>query len=139
MYYAPDSKAQIPGKQHFNDISMNLQISGYAGYIQAMKPENMFGKTYGTITYLSSAGMYNKGADVPSDLRYRSTQSDAFIDQLGLRGSQMEIAKEMSNGGGDLKFGDILKTQTVSILELTTKGGHSPRSVGPFAFLLCLN
>eukprot|EP01016_Furgasonia_blochmanni_P037551 TRINITY_DN4437_c0_g1_i14.p1 TRINITY_DN4437_c0_g1~~TRINITY_DN4437_c0_g1_i14.p1 ORF type:complete len:138 (+),score=17.15 TRINITY_DN4437_c0_g1_i14:254-667(+) len=93
-----------------------------------MKPENLFGKTYGTLTYLSSAGMYNKGADVPSDLRYRSTQSEAFIDQLGLRSSQMEIAKDMSNGGENLKFGEILKTQTVSILELTTKGGHSPRS-----------
>lgn len=57
---------------------------GYAGYIPGVKPENMFGKTYGKTTFLSKANNYNQGFDVTSDVRFKSLVKDSFVDQREL-------------------------------------------------------
>lgn len=54
-------------------------IPGYAGYVPKIKPENLFGKTFGTIT----EGV-NKGAEVASD-PLLTTSQQIFVDQNGIR------------------------------------------------------
>lgn len=58
---------------------------GYAGYIPGIRSENMFGKTYGKITYMSVTNDHHKGSDLPADLRYISTVKDEFTDQTLVR------------------------------------------------------
>ena len=57
------------------------QIPGYCGYIESVKPENIFGKTYGNITYQINCETYHKGQDVGADLRYNSMARDTFVNQ----------------------------------------------------------
>lgn len=45
---------------------------GYGGYIPAVSSENLFGKTYGHITYKSGSKNYPKGIDHPAEKKYRS-------------------------------------------------------------------
>merc|ERR1712170_90887 len=56
------------------------QIPGYCGYIESVKPENIFGKTYGNITYQINCETYHKGQDVGADLRYNSMARDTFVN-----------------------------------------------------------
>jgi len=57
------------------------EIPGYAGYIPAVKSENLFAKTYGNLTYISSAGQHEKGAEVSDNFRYTSMLQDNFVNQ----------------------------------------------------------
>ena len=57
------------------------QIPGYCGYIESVKPENIFGKTYGNITYQINCETYHKGQDVGADLRYNSMARDTYVNQ----------------------------------------------------------
>jgi hypothetical protein len=45
----------------FQQISTNGQIPGYVGYIPSIKPENLYGKTYGKITENCYNGRFNQG------------------------------------------------------------------------------
>ena len=47
----------------------------------AIKAENMFGKTYGKITYKSSTGEYSKGRDLVPPKKYVSMTGKEFVDQ----------------------------------------------------------
>ena len=40
----------------------------------------MFGKTYGKVTFMSATNQHHKGADLPAELRYKSTIKDEFTD-----------------------------------------------------------
>lgn len=65
---------------------MNLTTDvGYAGYIPGIRSENMFGKTYGKVTYMSVTNQHHKGSDLPPQLRYTSTVKDEFTDQKGVK------------------------------------------------------
>jgi len=57
------------------------EIPGYAGFIPAVKAENLFAKTYGKLTYISSAGEHEKGSEISEDLRYTSVLQDTFVNQ----------------------------------------------------------
>jgi len=54
---------------------------GYAGFIPAVKAENLFGKTYGKLTFVSSAGDHEKGSDIPNEYRYTSMLQNTFVNQ----------------------------------------------------------
>merc|ERR1712159_180583 len=56
-------------------------VPGYSGYIESVKPENIFGKTYGNITYQINCETYHKGQDVGADLRYNSMARDTYVNQ----------------------------------------------------------
>lgn len=43
---------------------------GYGGYIPAVTSENLFGKTYGHLTYKSAVQTFPKGIDLPADKKY---------------------------------------------------------------------
>ena len=55
------------------------EIPGYAGYVSAIKPENLHAKTFGKLTYDISDGTYLKGQDLPSEEKYISCQTDTYI------------------------------------------------------------
>ena len=46
-----------------------------------MKSENLYGKTFGMISYNSSKGDYPKGMDQDSKTKYKSSASDQFVNQ----------------------------------------------------------
>jgi hypothetical protein len=62
------------------DSQPRSQIPGYAGFIPGVKSENIFGKTYGKSTYMSSAGEYQKGSEIPDEERYTSILQDSFVN-----------------------------------------------------------
>jgi hypothetical protein len=68
------------------------QIPGYQGYIPSIKSENMYGKTYGKLTYTISSQKYHKGQDVEPQDRYSSSYAEIFVNQ---RDVQQRTAAEM--------------------------------------------
>jgi hypothetical protein len=68
------------GSETFHEI--RPQIPGYGGYIPAVKSENLFGKTYGTVTYKSAAKQFTRGIDAPAEEKYKSIGMDEFKDQV---------------------------------------------------------
>ncbi len=52
--FIPGYTGCVPQKEEdlseFQQTSANWQIPGYIGYIPSVKPENLYGKTYGKIT-----------------------------------------------------------------------------------------
>mmetsp|Transcript_69059 Transcript_69059/g.80495 ORF Transcript_69059/g.80495 Transcript_69059/m.80495 type:complete len:164 (-) Transcript_69059:98-589(-) len=87
-YIVPGYTGFIPTKEdqeggEFNS-GIKSHIPGYAGYIPGIKPENMFGKTYGKNTYLSKNEEYLKGFDVPPETRFKSLVQDSFVNQRDL-------------------------------------------------------
>ena len=58
-----------------------VEYLGYSGYIPGANAENMYGKTFGKITYDSSTGTYDKGIDLPADKKFVSTLHKEFVDQ----------------------------------------------------------
>ena len=61
------------------------QIPGYLGYIESVKPENIFGQTYGEITYQINCETYHKGQDVGPELRYGSLTSSTYVNQTEVK------------------------------------------------------
>ena len=55
------------------------EIPGYAGYVSAIKPENLHANTFGKLTYDISDGNYLKGQDHPPENKYISCQTDTHI------------------------------------------------------------
>lgn len=52
---------------------------GYGGYLSGVKSENVYGQTYGKISYQSTAGAIERGIDQPSHVKYNSTFKSEFI------------------------------------------------------------
>ncbi|OMJ89552.1 hypothetical protein SteCoe_8252 [Stentor coeruleus] len=57
-------------------------IPNYQGFIPSVKAENLFGKTYGKITEISSLGTHNKGKDIPPEEKYKSIAQENYTNQL---------------------------------------------------------
>jgi hypothetical protein len=57
------------------------EIPGYGGFINGVKAENQFGKTYGKLTFMSSANEFHRGSEIPHDLRYTSMLQNSFVNQ----------------------------------------------------------
>jgi hypothetical protein len=55
-------------------------IPGYQGYIPSVKAENLYGQTYGKISYTSAAQDFPKGMDVDPSQKYKSVQKEQFIN-----------------------------------------------------------
>ena len=55
------------------------KIPGYAGYVPAIKPENLYGNTFGKTTLDVGNASYVKGQDVDPKYKYVSTQQDVNI------------------------------------------------------------
>jgi len=53
---------------------MNHSISGYAGYVKGIKPENLYANTFGKITLNVAQEGYVKGQDIDPKYKYVSTQ-----------------------------------------------------------------
>ncbi|KAM3133811.1 hypothetical protein pb186bvf_014074 [Paramecium bursaria] len=92
MFQAEKGVNAIPGytgfvpSQDYDQDMLQVQgnrnhIPNYAGFVPGIKAENLFGKTFGKITLLSSTHQHHRGSDLPPDLRYTSTIQDAFCDQ----------------------------------------------------------
>ena len=84
-YIVPGYTGHLPRsamkEQEIPEENPHGQIPGYCGYIESVKPENMFGKTHGNITYQINCETYHKGQDVGADIRYNSMARDTFINQ----------------------------------------------------------
>jgi len=57
-----------------------LLPTGYAGYIQGVKSEVVFGQTYGLTSLASKANTFHKGRDEPANLKYNTIRKSEFID-----------------------------------------------------------
>lgn len=53
-------------------VSSAIVNAGYAGYIQGVKSEVVFGQTYGMTSLASKANAFHKGRDEPADLKYNT-------------------------------------------------------------------
>ena len=53
---------------------MDHSISGYAGYVKGIKPENLYANTFGKITLNVAQEGYVKGQDIDPKYKYVSTQ-----------------------------------------------------------------
>jgi len=79
-----NSQIQVPsqGQEYISEREKpHGEIPGYAGFVPAIKAENLFAKTYGNLTYVSSAGHHEKGSEVSDDFRYTSVLRDTFVNQ----------------------------------------------------------
>ena len=56
-----------------------LLCLGYGGYLAGVKSENVYGQTYGKISYQSTAQQIERGIDQPSHIKYNSTFKAEFI------------------------------------------------------------
>ena len=57
----------------------SILILGYAGYVHAIKPENIHANTFGKITYDVRSNNYVRGQDIPPSEKYVSTQTKVNI------------------------------------------------------------
>lgn len=72
-----------PALEEVGEIPVkHSHIPNYQGFIPGVKAENLFGKTYGKITEISSLGTHNKGRDVPPEEKYKSIATDNYTNQL---------------------------------------------------------
>jgi len=53
---------------------------GYAGYIQGVKSEVVFGQTYGLTSLASKGNTFHKGRDEPANLKYNTIMKSEYID-----------------------------------------------------------
>lgn len=81
----PGYTGYIPKNDHEEDLiqmqKSRARIPGYAGYISGVKSENLFGRTYGKITYESSNKNLPRGVELTPDTRYTSEAKGNYIDQ----------------------------------------------------------
>ncbi len=70
---SPESTSQV---RSFLNIYRPL---GYGGYLTGVKAENVYGQTYGKISYQSTAGEIQRGIDQPADVKYSSSFRKEFI------------------------------------------------------------
>ena len=72
-------------------------FQGYAGYISGVKSENLFGRTYGKITYESATQTIHRGVDLSADLKYTSEAKGNYIDQKDFKKREVQKRQEIEN------------------------------------------
>lgn len=84
--HLPGYTGHIPKNPALEEVGQvpvkHSHIPNYQGFIPGVKAENLFGKTYGKITEISSLGTHNKGRDVPPEEKYKSIAKDNYVNQL---------------------------------------------------------
>jgi hypothetical protein len=53
-------------------LTLLVTVAEYAGYIQGVKSEGQFGKTYGVTSLASKANSFHKGRDEPANIKYNT-------------------------------------------------------------------
>ena len=71
----PESISQVKNKNQ----NFKSNFIGYGGYLAGVKSENVYGQTYGKISYQSTAGDIQRGIDQPAHVKYNSTFKSEFI------------------------------------------------------------
>jgi hypothetical protein len=56
-----------------------VHFTGYGGYLAGVKSENVYGQTYGKISFQSTAGGIDRGIDQPAHIKYNSTFKAEFV------------------------------------------------------------
>jgi hypothetical protein len=56
-----------------------LSLIGYGGYLAGVKSENVYGQTYGKISYQSTAAAIERGIDQPANIKYKSSFNAEFV------------------------------------------------------------
>jgi len=74
-----------------------LCFSGYAGYISGVKSENLFGRTYGKITYESASQTIQRGVDMSAELKYTSEAKGNYIDQKEFKRREVQKRQDIEN------------------------------------------
>lgn len=64
---------------HTSQVFYQFIDVGYAGYVHAIKPENIHANTFGKITYDVSSNNYVRGQDIPPSEKYVSTHTKVNI------------------------------------------------------------
>ena len=83
--YLPGYTGHVP-HNYYEEVEQpepappRAQIPGYAGYIPSVQAENLYGTTYGKITYSSATQNFPKGTDHPPANKYKSAYQDQYID-----------------------------------------------------------
>ena len=72
---SPESTFQVWQKLKVNFIFW----IGYVCYLTVVKSENVYGQTYGKISYQSTAGGIERGIDQPAHVKYNSSFKKEFI------------------------------------------------------------
>ena len=84
--HLPGYTGHIPKNPALEEVGQipvkHSHIPNYQGFIPGVKAENLFGKTYGKITEISSLGTHNKGRDIPPEEKYKSIAKDNYTNQL---------------------------------------------------------
>jgi len=118
-YVIPGYTGHIPSQEEQEGgeykPSPTSQIPGYVGYIKHLKPENMFGKTYGKITDLANTEQTQIGNVIDDNFRYTSSMKEAYINQLEIGKNQldltnypysMQLTKKLNDSTGNKFFKD---------------------------------
>ena len=83
--YLPGYTGHIP-HNYYEEVEQpeagppRAQIPGYAGYIPSVQAENLYGTTYGKITYASATKNFPKGRDHEPHEKYKTGYQDQFIN-----------------------------------------------------------
>jgi len=72
-----EARKHIPGKIAIP--LLYLFSLGYGGYLAGVKSENVYGQTYGKISYQSTAGAIERGIDQAANTKYKSSFSAEFV------------------------------------------------------------
>lgn len=67
-----DHNAEPPQTHH------DSHIPGYVGYIPSVRSENIYAKTYGKTTENCAKGQFNKGIEMPNEVKYTSTTKETY-------------------------------------------------------------
>jgi len=95
-YVIPGYTGHIPSQEEVVEggefiQGATSQIPGYVGYIPHLKPENMFGKTYGKITSIAKNEEMPIGNSINPEARYNSSMKEAFVNQLEIWRTQNDL------------------------------------------------
>lgn len=91
MGYIPASESSQ--QQQVSPSIIDSHVPGYVGYIPAVKSENLYAKTYGKITENCNKGNYNKGIELPNDVKYTSTTKETYVHPNKIKESELTEGK----------------------------------------------
>jgi len=83
--YLPGYTGHVP-HNYYEEVEQpepgppRAQIPGYAGYIPSVQAENLYGTTYGKISYSSATKNFPKGRDHVPAHKYKTAYQDQYIN-----------------------------------------------------------
>ncbi len=92
---------------------------GYGGYINGVRSENLFGKTYGKTTFETGQDLVYWGNDLNTDVKYQTTTKSAFQNPTVIKLLKIHNSLQHYN------------FRTTNNKTLSLSPGHSGRSMTP--------